>query len=391
MDFEIAEEHRMLRDLVARFVNDELMPLEKGVLAREASGQGSALTAEESARLDARSRELGLQGLDAPEEFGGSAMPVVAMVGVNEEMGKTCVDYRFPPDSPNLRMLNLAANPMQREKYLGPYARGEMTSAIGISEPGGGGDPASMRTRAVADGDDFIINGRKIWISKGGTVDFLILMASTDPGKGAKGITAFIVDKGHPGFIPERRIPMIGGRFTWELVFEDMRLPKTAVLGDVGNGYGIMQQRLNSRRIQMAAVCCGRARRALDMMREWVTQRKTFGALLSDRQAIQWWIADAETKLFACRLMTYNTAAKIDAGQQARVECSMIKVYATEMAQDILDKAMQSFGAMGMTKELPLHLMSSSTRLGRIYEGPSEVHRALIARYALQGRVPDLV
>jgi acyl-CoA dehydrogenase len=391
MDFEIAEEHRMLRDLVARFVNDELMPLEKGVLAREASGQGSALTAEESARLDARSRELGLQGLDAPEEFGGSAMPVVAMVGVNEEMGKTCVDYRFPPDSPNLRMLNLAANPMQREKYLGPYARGEMTSAIGISEPGGGGDPASMRTRAVADGDDFIINGRKIWISKGGTVDFLILMASTDPGKGAKGITAFIVDKGHPGFIPERRIPMIGGRFTWELVFEDMRLPKTAVLGDVGNGYGIMQQRLNSRRIQMAAVCCGRARRALDMMREWVTQRKTFGSLLSDRQAIQWWIADAETKLFACRLMTYNTAAKIDAGQQARVECSMIKVYATEMAQDILDKAMQSFGAMGMTKELPLHLMSSSTRLGRIYEGPSEVHRALIARYALQGRVPDLV
>ena len=391
MDFEIAEEHRMLRDLVKRFVDDELMPREKLILERGASGLGAALSKEETARLDDRARELGLQGLDAPEEFGGSEMPAVAMAGVNEEMGKTCVEYRFPPDSPNLRMLNLAANREQREKYLGPYAQGKLTSAIGISEPGGGGDPASMKTRAVADSDHFVINGRKIWISKGGTADFIILMASTDPSKGSKGITAFIVDQGHPGYIAERRIPMIGGHYTWEIVFENMRLHKSAVLGQVGNGYGIMQQRLSSRRIQMAAICCGRSRRVLDMMREWVTQRRTFGALLSDRQAIQWWIADAETKLYACRLMVYNTAAKIDKGDTARVECSMIKVFATEMATDILDKAMQAFGAMGMTKELPLHLMATSTRLARIYEGPSEVHRMLIARYALQGRVPDLV
>jgi acyl-CoA dehydrogenase len=126
------------------------------------------------------------------------------------------------------------------------------------------------------------------------------------------------------------------------------------------------------------------------MMREWVTQRKTFGTFLSDRQAIQWWVADAETKLHACRLMVYNAAAKIDKGDAARIECSMIKVFATEMATEIVDQAMQAFGAMGMTKELPLHLMASTTRLGRIYEGPSEVHRALIARYALRGQVPDL-
>ncbi len=390
MDFEIAEEHRMLRELVRKFVADELLTREKAILEREATGGGSALTDAETAAIDARARELGLQGLDAPEEFGGANMPVVAMVGVNEELGKTCVDYRLPPDSPNLRMLDLAANADQREEYLGPYAQGRLTSAIGISEPGVGGDPASMRTRAVRDGDDFVINGRKIWISKGGTADFIILMASTDPAKGAKGITAFLVDRGHPGYIAERKIPMIGGRFTWELVFEDMRVPKSAVLGEIDNGYGIMQQRLSSRRVQMAAQCCGRVRRALDLMREWVTQRKTFGALLSERQAIQWWIADAETRLYACRLMTYNTAVKIDRGDPARVECSMIKVFATEMATDVLDHAMQSFGAMGMTKELPLHLMASTTRLGRIYEGPSEVHRALIARYALRGQVPDL-
>jgi acyl-CoA dehydrogenase len=391
MDFELIEEHRMLRDLVRRFVEDEIMPHENAILAREAAGGGSNFTKEETAKLDDRARELGLQGLDAPEEFGGSDMPVVAMVGVNEEIGKTCIDYRFPPDSPNLRMLNIAANPEQRAKYLAPYAQGQLTSAIGISEPGGGGDPASMKTRAVLDGDHYVINGRKIWIGKGGTADFIILMASTDPSKGARGITAFIVDQGTPGYIPARRIPMLGGHYTWELAFEDMRIPKSAVLGEVGNGYGPMQQRLSSRRVQMAAICCGRTRRALDMMREWVTQRKTFGILLSERQAIQWWIADAETKLHACRLMVYNTAAKIDKGEQARAECSMIKLFATEMAQDTIDKAMQAFGAMGMTKELPLHLMASHTRLMRMYEGPSEVHRMLIARYALQGRVPDLV
>jgi acyl-CoA dehydrogenase len=391
MDFTLSEEHRMLRDLVKRFVDDELVPQERMILEREATGGGSSFNKEETAKLDNRARELGLQGLDAPEEFGGSDMPVVAMVGVNEEMGKTCVEYRFPPDSPNLRMLNIAANAEQRKKYLAPYAQGELTSAIGISEPGGGGDPASMKTRAVLDGDDYVINGRKIWIGKGGTADFIILMASTDPSKGAKGITAFIVDQGHPGYIPARRIPMLGGHYTWELAFEDMRVPKSSVLGEVGNGYGPMQQRLSSRRVQMAAICCGKSRRALDMMREWVTQRKTFGTLLSDRQAIQWWIADAETKLHACRLMVYNTAAKIDAGENARAECSMIKVFATEMAADIVDKAMQAFGAMGMTKELPLHLMASRIRLMRMYEGPSEVHRMLIARYSLQGRVPDLV
>jgi acyl-CoA dehydrogenase len=386
MSFELNEEHRMLRDLVKKFVDDELMPLEKAILEREASGQGAGLTKEEQKRLDGRARELGLAGLDAPEEFDGFNMPVEAMVGVNEELGKTAIQYVFPPDSPNLRMLMLTANDEQKERYLGPYARGELTSAIAISEPGGGGDPASMRTRAVADGGDYLINGRKIWISKGGTADFIILMASTDPTKGAKGITAFLVDQGTKGWIPARRIPMLGGRYTWEIAIEDMRLPKKAVLGEIGNGYGPMQQRLSSRRVQMAAKCCGTVRRALDMMREWVTQRKTFGALLSDRQSIQWWIADAETRLHACRLMTYNTAIKVDRGEMARSECSMIKLYATELAWDVLDNAMQAFGAMGMTKELPLHMMANNIRVARIYEGPSEVHRVLIARYALQGR-----
>ena len=177
MDFRLSEEHRMLRDLVSKFARDELMPMEKTILEREATGGGMVLSKEEKAHLDSRARGLGLVGLDAPTEFGGFDMPVEAMVGVNEELGKTCLDYYLPPDSPNLRMLMLTCNAEQRERYLGPYARGEKISAIGISEPGGGGDPAAMKTKAVRDGDDYVLNGQKVWISKAGQADFTRVIA----------------------------------------------------------------------------------------------------------------------------------------------------------------------------------------------------------------------
>ena len=391
MDFSLTEEQQMLRDLVAKFVRDNLRPLEPKILAREAAGEKKSVSAEEHEALDAKARELGLYALESPEEFGGSNLDAVSMVGVFEELGKTAVDYFFPPDSPNLHMLNLSCSDEQRKKYLEPYARGEKSSCIAISEPGGGGDPASMKSRAEQDGNGWKINGRKIWVSGAEDADFVILMAVTDPEKGARGgISSFIVDKGTPGFNVARRIPMIGGRFTYEIALEDLRLPGSALLGELGNGYGPMQLRLSRRRVEMAARCAGTTRRALDEMKEWVKQRKTFGELLADRQSIQWWIADAEMQLHALRLMTYNTAAKLDMGQQARTECSMVKLMGTELAWDTLDKAMQAFGAMGMTKELPLQAMANHVRVQRIYEGPSEVHRMLIARHALQDRIPTL-
>ncbi|HEX3363831.1 acyl-CoA dehydrogenase family protein, partial [Phenylobacterium sp.] len=196
MDFEIAEEHRMLKDLVANFVRDELMPLEAGVLAREADGKGLGVGADEHARLDKIAHELGLFGLDAPEDVGGSDLPMVAMVGVEEEMGRCVTPYTLPPDSPNLRMLMQTVDDRQRAAYLAPYVAGETVSAIGISEPGAGSDPAGMTTRAVRDGNDWVINGRKIWISRADHADFTILMAVTDQEKRARGgISAFLVDK----------------------------------------------------------------------------------------------------------------------------------------------------------------------------------------------------
>lgn len=387
MDFALSDEHRMLKELVARFVQDELMPLEAGVLARETDGKGLGIGAAEHARLDEVSKALGLWGLDAPEDVGGVDLPAVAMVGVNEELGKTITPYTLPPDSPNLRMLAATVNERQREAYLAPYVRGETISAIGISEPGAGADPAGMITRAVRDGEDWVITGRKIWISRAEEADFTILMAVTDKEKGARGgMSAFLVDKGTPGFNVLRRIPMIGGQATYEVALDECRVEGWKLLGEEGNGFAPMQLRLGTRRIEMASWSIGMAQRALDMICEYAPQRKTFGLPLSERQAIQWWVADAATRIHAARLMTYDCAWKLDQGRDVRVEISMIKAYATEMAWEVVDRAMQTFGAMGMTKELPLQLMANRLRTMRIYDGPTEVHKWVVARNLMGSR-----
>ena len=381
MDFDHAEEHRMLADLVKRFVRDELLPLEAGVLARDAAGQGAALTADERARLDAVSKDMGLWSLDAPEEVGGLGLPHIALVAVNEVLGSTVATYTLPPDSPNLRMLMATVDDRQREAYLAPYARGETVSAIGISEPGAGSDPAGMATRAVRDGDHWVINGRKIWITRAAEADFTILMAVTDPQKRTRGgMSAFLVDRDTPGFHVGRRIPMLGGEYTYEVLLEDCRVPDWKLLGVEGGGFAPMQVRLGTRRMEMAAWCIGAAQRALDMMRDYAPERTTFGQRLSERQTVQWWVADAATRIHAARLMAYDCAWKLDQGRDVRTEISMLKVFATEMASQVIDDAMQCFGAMGVTKELPLQLFAGRIRNMRIYDGPSEVHRMVVAR-----------
>jgi alkylation response protein AidB-like acyl-CoA dehydrogenase len=384
MDFELSEEDRMLKDLVHKFVRDELMPLEAGVLAREAEGRGLGIGEAEHRRIDKISRELGLWGLDAPKDVGGMDLPAVALVGVNEEMARTVTPYTLPPDSPNLRMLMATVTERQREAYLAPYVRGETISAIGISEPGAGSDPAAMITRAERDGEDWVLNGRKIWTSRAAEADFTIVMAITDKEKRARGgISAFLVDKGTKGFNVLRRIPMIGGAATYEVALEDCRVEGWKLLGTEGQGFAPMQVRLGTRRVQMAAWSIGMAQRALDMMCEFAPQRVVFGQPLSERQAIQWWVADAATRIHAARLMTYDCAWKLDQGRDVRLEISMIKSYATEMAWEVVDRAMQTYGAMGMTKEIPLQLMAAKLRTMRIYDGPTEVHKWVVARNLL--------
>ncbi|MEY4500748.1 MAG: hypothetical protein RIS52_638 [Pseudomonadota bacterium] len=387
MNFELEEDHRMLRDLVQKFVRQELMPLEAAVLEREALTGDGDLTAGERSDLDKVSKELGLWSLDAPVQDGGMGMPHVALVAVNEALGSTVAKYFLPPDSPNLQMLAATVNPQQREAYLAPYARGETISAIGISEPGAGSDPAGMRTRAVRDGDDWVINGRKIWITRAQEADFTILMAITDPEKRARGgMSAFLIDRDTPGFKVMRKIPMVGGEFTYEVVLEDCRVPGWKLLGTEGQGFGPMQIRLGTRRMEIAAWCIGAAQRAMDIMCDYAPQRKTFGAKLSERQSVQWWAADGAMHIHAARLMAYDCAWKLDQEIDVRNEISMLKIYATEMAQKIIDDAMQCLGGMGMTRESPLHLLAGRVRTMRIYDGPSEVHRMVVARNLMDTR-----
>jgi len=379
----LAEEHRMLQDLVARFVDEQLIPLEPKIIERDIRGEHPKLADEEEAPLLAKCKELGLWALDAPEELGGANLPAVALMAVNEELWRTIVPFTLPPDSPNLHMLMAVASPEQKKKYMEPYARGEARSAIAISEPGAGADPSAMSTKAEMVGNEWVINGRKIWVSRAPQADFIIVMARVGSGKRHEGITAFIVEKRTKGFEVAREIPMIGGHRTYELVFDNMRLPANAILGEVGNGFAPMQLRLNVRRLQIGAWGIGLARRALDMMCAHVKQRRTFGALLADRQAMQWWIADSATKIHACRLMVHDAAAALDRGEDVRQAASMVKIFATEMAGEIVDYATQAFGAMGVTKELPLQLMAQKARVMRIYEGPTEVHRMSVARRIL--------
>ncbi len=402
MNFELDDDHRMLADLVQRFVRDQLMPLEPAVLAREAAGGDSELTAAERTTLDSVSKDMGLWSLDAPQEVGGMALPHVALVAVNEALGSTVAKYTLPPDSPNLQMLAKTVNDAQREAYLAPYARGETISAIGISEPAAGADPAGMKTKAVRADDgsgDWIINGRKIWITRADECDFTILMAITDPEKGSpprspasgkgqqkRGMSAFLVDRNAPGFNVLRRIAMLGGEYTYEVALDDCRVAGWKLLGTEGQGFGPMQIRLGTRRMEMAAWCIGAAQRALDMMTEYAPQRVTFGEKLSQRQSVQWWVADAATKIHATRLMAYDAAWKLDQGRDVRQEISMLKVYATEMAGEVIDNAMQCFGAMGMTREMPLALLAGRVRTMRIYDGPSEVHRMVVARNLMDTR-----
>lgn len=385
MNFELSEEHRQIVDLVERFVADELMPLEAGILEKEARGEECILAADDLARIDARAKELGLWGMDAPVELGGSDLPHTVIAATNMALSRTVVPYTFPPDSPNLRMMMAAADADQQARYLAPYVEGKTISAIGISEPDAGSDPRRMRTRAVRTETGWRINGTKIWISKANKADFTILMALTSsPDDGRPAISAFLVDQDLPGITVSSPIRMIGGTYTYEVSYEDVDVPESALLGIEGQGFGPMQTRLATRRLEIASWCIGIAERALDMMLAHVKERVTFGQRLADRQAVQWWIANAAAGIRSCRLLTFDIAWRLDKGEDVSTLVSMIKYQATDMATQVVDDAMQAFGAMGASKEMPLHLMAAKVRLMRIYDGPSEIHRWVVARDLLR-------
>jgi len=393
MDFTLPEELRMLRDTVARFVKQELMPLEKEVIKREAERgltDAPLIDPDVEKELERKAKAIGLFGIDVPEEYGGQNLGMLAKAVVIEEMKYSITPFLLPPDSPNLWMLRETCKGSQIEKYLLPYANGDKKSSIAITEPGAGSDPAGMKTRAEYKNGKWTINGQKIFISGARKADFIIVMAVTDPSKGSRGgMTAFIVDQGTKGLSIPSVFNTLGEHAPYAVFFDNVEVSDDQVLGTVGNGFGPMQNRLGVRRMEIACRAMGYARRCLDLMIPQANDRKTFGALLADRQAVQWSIADSWQEMEMVRWVTWRLAWKMDQGEKNwRRDAAMVKLQGSELIMRVADRAMQMFGGMGMTKDLPIEYIYRACRPFRIYEGPSEIHRWFIARDLLRNGLP---
>jgi acyl-CoA dehydrogenase len=381
MDFALPYEITELRDLVRRFVADELVPLEPHV-PREWEWE---LPREVEERLNARAKELGLWALSVPEEHGGAGLGTLGRAVVDEELGRTLTPWNIPGEP---SAILYACNAEQRERFLYPVIRGEKQTCFAQTEPDAGSDPAMMQTRAVRDGDDWVINGTKRFISFAHRADFVQLFAVTDPEKRQHGgITCFLVERGTPGYKLVGRTRIMGREAPSELLFEDCRVPHANVLGEVGRGFALAQTWLSAHdRMGLGPKAVGRSERALDMATDYAKMRVTFGRPLADRQAIQWMLADSALEIHQCRLMTYHAAWKADQGQDMRIEASMIRLFASEMQSRVIDRAIQIHGGVGLSDELPLAAFYQHVRSYRISGGASEIQRMILARHVLRTR-----
>jgi acyl-CoA dehydrogenase len=373
--YEFNEQTRALTDLVRRLVQQHQMPLEARVLRGETLSRQDHLPGRDAARA------VGLWGLTAPPEFGGADLSTVDKLAITEENFRCLAPIRFGGSA--LSPL-YALQGEQKARYLDPVVEGRLAICFAQTEPGGGGDPArAVATHARRDGDGWLINGSKIWISGFQDASIVFVIARTDKEKGANGISMFAVDKHNPGLIA-REVPMLGGFKTHQLSFDNCRVDSLAVIGGEDQGFKGAQQALSAARFDVAARCLGIAQRAYEMMVAHAKDRVAFGGPLADKQAVQSMIVDSWIEIQQNRLMLYHCAEKDDRGQDTRVEAGMMKMLATEMVDRVVDRAIQVHGAAGCTYESPLAHWYDHQRMARIYEGPTEVHKyRVIARHLL--------
>ncbi len=380
MDFTIPEEIEMLRQSLRKFIEKELIPMEEAARFDPDEGVPQDLLK----KVRKRSHELGFWAIDLPEEHGGGGMNMLGSVILREESSKYFCSLTQGifggPEGPS--KILLAGTPAQIEKYLIPVINAEQTCCFALTEPNAGSDAASIETSAVKDGDSWVINGLKHFITNGPYADYAIVFAVTDRQKRARGgITCFLVDKGTPGLsIGMLQKTMGGGDNQCELVFEDCRVPKENVLGEEGMGFITAMTFLGGGRLNIAAGAVGMTEKLLKASVEYAKQRVQFGKPIGTKQAIQWMLADIATELFAARSMVYNTAWRIDQGEMAVKEMAMCKLYATELVNRAADVAVQVHGGMGYMKELPIERVYRGVRALRIVEGTSEIQRYIIAR-----------
>lgn len=386
MDFTVAPELEEVRSSYRSFLEREVRPVEERFAQQLQEDQWTDEMREAGMALRRKSAEIGYYGAHLPEDVGGWGLSTLGMTLLVEETGRSGMRFATfvlgPPNPEAPTPLLLEGTPEQQKKYLVPLVKAEQSMCFALTEPDAGSDAQSIRTRAVKDGDHYVLNGVKHFITNGERADFAIVFAVTDPDKRAQGgITAFIVERGTPGFRSgKKQRTMAGDSNQSELIFEDCRVPAANILGPEGYGFFSAMKFLNAGRAYIGAMCLGVGDYLVKIGVEYANQRKAFGKPIGKNQAIQWMLADSAVEIEAARWLTYRLAWMCDQGEQPMRESSMVKLYNTEMVNRVADRAVQIFGGMGYLTEGPVERIFRFVRMLRIVEGTSEIQRLVIAR-----------
>jgi alkylation response protein AidB-like acyl-CoA dehydrogenase len=375
MDFTFSPEHKALRRMIRTFAEKEIAPI------------AAEIDREHRVPMEVMRElgETGLLGVCFPQEYGGMGAGEAGYCILMEELGRVCTSTATNVGAHigiGAMAIYLDGDEEQKRRYLTPLARGEQFAAFGLTESNAGSDAANINTRAVRDGDEWVINGGKIYITNGGYADIITIMAVTDPSRGARGgITAFIVETDRPGFEVAREEDKMGirGTSTAELVFDDLRVPHENVLGKVGEGFVTFMKSLDMGRLTLGAACLGGAQAALDWSIDWAKTREQFGTQLAQKQSVQWMIADMATEVEALRSLVYRVAWMVDEGQPFTRLAAMCKLYGSEVASRAIDVALQIHGGLGYTRDFPVERAFRDARIAEIFEGTNEIQRIVIA------------
>ena len=379
MDFQLTDEQQMIRKMARDFAEKEIVPV-----AKETDAEGKFPW-----EIIRKMAALGFLGLPFPEEYGGAGADNVSLAIVMEEIARVCGSTAITLDAHTSlcsEPIYLFGTEAQKRKYLPKLCNGEWIGAFGLTEPGAGSDAGATKTRAVRDGNEWVINGQKCFITNGSIADVVIITAVTDPGRGTRGISSFIVEKGTPGFRPGRDEEKMGlkGSITSELFFEDCHIPAENLLGKENEGFKQFLVTLDGGRIAIAAMALGLAQGAFERALAYSKERVQFGQPICNFQAIQWMLADMATEIDAARLLVYRAAWLKDRGLPFTKEAAMAKLFTSEMAERVCYKAIQIHGGYGYMKEYEVERMYRDQRLCAIGEGTSEIQRLVIARQLLR-------
>jgi acyl-CoA dehydrogenase len=377
VDFSLSDEERQVRDTVRSFINKEVVPLESDVLRNERAGL-PGIDQDVLTELRLKAKKAGFWGINTPEEYGGMNAGAVMSAILAMETGRTFVPFSFGGNADNILY---AGTDEQKRRYLIPTIEGERRSCFAITEPGAGSDARNIRSRAVKDGGDYVINGEKTFITGGNEADFVMVFAVVPD----VGVTGFLVDR-DMGWQSEP-IPTMGQWGPATLVFQDVRVPEENVLGEVGKGFELAMDWIGQGRFMIPAHAIGAAERMLQMAIDYAKIRHSMGHAIAEYQAIQWQIADSQVEIEATKWLTLYAAWRAQQGLDTRHASSIAKLNGAIMANQVVDRVLQIHGGMGYTKELPIERWYRELRLLRIFEGTDEIQRRTIARNLLKGYV----